>query len=280
MIRHDAHGHVLLPIGAIGRARHVGDGLDERLEDVRVIVRRLALQRHTESLEAHACIDDAVRQRLQRAIGFPVILHEDEVPDLDHERVVLVHERCPGHSRTFGVGSEVDVDLRTGSAGTRVAHLPKVVVLVALEDVVSGQVFGPIAGRLTVALEALGWAALEDGGVESCRVKMQRVNQVFPRPADNFFLEIIAERPVAEHLEHGVVIRVVAHLLEVVVLTADAQTFLRIGHARVFDGGVTEYNVLELVHPSVGEHQRGIVLNNHRSRWYNMVSFRCEKRQE
>ena len=226
MIRHDAHRHVLLPIGAVGRARHVGDGLDERLEDVRVIVRRLALQCHTESLEAHACIDDAVGQRLQRAIGLPVILHEDEVPDLDHERVVLVHERCPGHSRTFGVGPEVDVDLRTGAAGARVAHLPKVVVLVALEDVVSGQVFGPIAGRLTVTLEALGWAALEDGGVESCRVKVQRVDQVFPRPADDFFLEIIAERPVAEHLEHGVVIRVVAHLLEVVVLTADAQTFL------------------------------------------------------
>ena len=31
-------------------------------------------------------------------------------------------------------------------------------------------------------------------------------------------LEVVAKRPVAEHLEHGVVVRIVSHLLQVVVL--------------------------------------------------------------
>ena len=43
------------------------------------------------------------------------------------------------------------------------------------------------------------------------------------------FLEVIAERPVSEHLEHSVVVGVVSHLFKVVVLTAYTQTLLRVG---------------------------------------------------
>ncbi len=45
------------------------------------------------------------------------------------------------------------------------------------------------------------------------------------------YLAVITERPIAEHLEHGVMIGVVADVIEVVVSTADADTGLRIGHA-------------------------------------------------
>ena len=40
---------------------------------------------------------------------------------------------------------------------------------------------------------------------------------------------------------------------------------------------VAQNNVLELVHTCIGEHQCGVIFNDHRSRWDNLVSFRLEK---
>ena len=68
--------------------------------------------------------------------------------------------------------------------------------------------------------------------VPSGRIQMQNVDKVFPRHIDGFSLEIIAERPVSEHLEHCMVVGVESDLLEVVVLAADAKTFLRVGNER------------------------------------------------
>ncbi len=44
-------------------------------------------------------------------------------------------------------------------------------------------------------------------------------------------LEVVAERPVSEHLEERVVIGVETDVVEVVVLAAGADAFLRIGRA-------------------------------------------------
>ena len=50
---------------------------------------------------------------------------------------------------------------------------------------------------------------------------------------DGLALEVVAEGPVAEHLEEGVVVGVAPHLLEVVVLARDADALLGVGGARV-----------------------------------------------
>ena len=71
--------------------------LDDRLEDVRVVVGVLALQHTYESLKAHTCIDDVHRQWLQASVGLAVELHEDDVPNLDDLRVVFVDEFASGH---------------------------------------------------------------------------------------------------------------------------------------------------------------------------------------
>ena len=60
----------------------------------------------------------------------------------------------------------------------------------------------------------------------------QTLDEKFPGPIDRFLLEIIAETPVAEHLEKGVVIGVEADVFEVVVFAAGADAFLRVGGAR------------------------------------------------
>ena len=57
------------------------------------------------------------------------------------------------------------------------------------------------------------------------------LGQQLPGELDRAFLEVVAEREVAEHLEEGVVARGVADVVEVVVLAAGADAFLR-GRAR------------------------------------------------
>ncbi len=103
---------------------------------------------------------------------------------------------------------------------------------------------------------------------------MKHVGKVFPGHIYRFLFEIVAERPVAKHFKHCVVIGVVTHFFEVVVLAAHTQTFLRVGNATALGAGVAKNDILELVHSRVGKHQRGVIFDDHRCRWHDMVAFR------
>ena len=280
MVGHHAHGHVFLRIRPIRRAGHRGNGLYHGLEDIGVIVGRLALKSHAKTLEAHAGINDTGRQILQAAVGLAVELHEHEVPDFDDLRVVVVHHVPSGHLGLLFLAAQVDVDFGARSAGPCIAHLPEVIVLVAVDDMVFRKELFPIGSRLVVAAQPLFGTSLEDGGIEVVRIQFQHVHQVFPCPGDGLFLEIIAERPVTQHLEHGVVVRVVSHFFQVIVLSADTQALLRVGHALPLRRMVAQNDVFELVHSRVGEHQRGVIFYHHGSRGYDMVSFALEETLE
>jgi len=92
VVGHDAHGHVALLVLAVTLARKGRNAADGRLENVRIVVGLLALQNHAEALEAHARIDVARRQFLERTVGLAVELHEDQVPYLDHQMVAFVDQ--------------------------------------------------------------------------------------------------------------------------------------------------------------------------------------------
>ena len=275
-----AHGHVGLLVLAIGVATEGTDHLDDGLEDVSVVVRGLVLQCAYQALEAHTCVDHVGRQFLKAAISLAVVLHEDEVPDFDYLRMVFVHKLTARCRSLFGLRAAVVVNLRAGAAGTCVAHLPEVIVLVAIEDVILRQETLPDGGSLVVTVESFLFRTLEDGGVHVLRVEVQLVNQVFPCPRDGFLLEVVAERPVAEHLEHRVVVGVVSNLLQVVVLAAHAQTFLAVGGTAELLLDIAENNILELVHTSIRKHQGGVALEHHRSRWYDGAALRSKELQE
>jgi hypothetical protein len=66
-----------------------------------------------------------------------------------------------------------------------------------------------------------------------------------------FLLEVIAEAPVAEHLEHRVVVRVDAHFLQVVVLPRNTQALLRIGDALVLGGRLPRKRSLNWFMPAL-----------------------------
>ena len=78
-----------------------------------------------------------------------------------------------------------------------------------------------------------------------------------PCVGDGILFEIIAEGKIAEHLEKSVMAVGEADVFKVVVLAARADAFLATGGAFVIALFEAEENVLELVHPGVGEKQRG-----------------------
>ena len=169
------------------------------------------------------------------------------------------------------------MDLRARAAWTSISHFPEVVVLVAVNDVVGRNMLQPEFGSLFIPLQVFLFAALENGHVEVCGIQFQDVHQILPRQVDGSFLEVVSKRPVAQHLEHGVVIGVVSHFFQVVVLSANAEAFLAVSTSAGFWVACAQDDVFELVHASVGEHEGWIILDDHRCGGHYCVSFRFEK---
>ena len=135
----------------------------------------------------------------------------------------------------------------------------------------------PGLARLLVHRRPVLLAALEHRRVQQAGIDFIDFRQELPGPVDGLVLEVVAETPVAQHLEHRVVVGVVSHLFEVVVLAAHSQTLLRIGRTRIRRRGIAQEDVLELVHAGVGEHQRRVILDHHRGRRHDGVSLGCEE---
>ena len=277
MVGDHAVGHIRIPF-RVGMLRQFADVVHQRAEHVGIVVRIHALQDAEHPFEPHARVDVAGRQGCQRAIGAPVVLDEDQVPDL--------HQACRVFKCLVSVSpvdmsgivfpsgplrTQVVVDFRVGTAGSGLAHFPEIVLLVESEYAVGGH-----AG---VALpEQLGLVILaEHGNPQTFSGEIQPLREQFPGPGYGFFLIVVAEGPVSEHFEEGLVDGRPAHVLQVVVFAAGANAFLVIHRAHVFVGAPPEENVLELVHPRVGEEQRGIIPGHHAGTRHDRVAAVGEK---
>ena len=281
MVGDDAEGNGFLAVVlGVRLATRLGDGVEKRREDVGVVVRRDALHRHGQALKAHARVDVLVGQRHEGAVGHPVELHEHEVPDFNHLRVVFVDQIASIHLGALFVAAQVDVDFGARSAGPRFAHFPEVVLFVGRKNAVVCDVLLPLGARFIVCGQPVALVATEDGDVQAILVEPVAVGEQFPRPVDGLGLEVVAKRPVAEHLKEGVMVGVHPHFLEVVVLAADAQALLGVCDAGVLDRLVAQEQILERIHPCVDEHQGRIVLHDHGGRGHDLVSFFLEKIQK
>jgi hypothetical protein len=98
---------------------------------------------------------------------------------------------------------------------------------------------------------------LVDRREEALRRDAPDLGEQFPAPGERVLLEVVAEGPVAQHLEHRVVVGIETDVLEVVVLAAGADAFLGVGHALPRGGLVAEEVGHELVHAGVREQQVG-----------------------
>ena len=235
----------------VGLAGERGDFREERREDVGFVVRGLGREIGKtfrrgvdagDAFEAHAGVDVFGGERGKRAVGVGIKLDEDVVPDLDAAWAGRVHAHA-AFDLVVG-GEKVEMDLGARTAWASVAHHPKIVLLVAVDDVDSGiEAFffedrGPNVVGFLVKFSgiAFGFVRRVNGGKQTLGRDAPDLGDEFPAPSEGVFFEVIPEGPVAQHLEERVVVGVEADVFKVVVFAARADAFLGVGGAGVFGG--------------------------------------------
>ena len=248
MIGDDAMARRLLAFG--GHAGEIDRGADQRAEKIDGVIVMGALQHSGDALQPHAGVDRRAREIGAATVLTLLVLHEDEIPDLDE--AIAIGIRAAGRAAPK-LGTVIVKDLRAGPARTRVAHGPEIVAAGDAQDLAVGKArdLAPECSRLIV----IG----EDGDQQPLLVESEILGDQIPRKLDRALLEIIAEGEVTEHLEEGVVARGEADVLEIVVLAAGANAFLRRRGARIGRLLGAGEDVLERHHARIGEHERGIV---------------------
>ncbi|GIW19066.1 MAG: hypothetical protein KatS3mg064_2223 [Tepidiforma sp.] len=283
MLGHGADGVGLELGGGAAEVVDADDGLglgEDGEEDVGFEDGAFALEHHSDALEAAAGVDVLGGEVGAAPVGVLVELHEDEVPDFEEPVAVAdaggatVGAGVEARLGRVAGGVEVVVDLAVGAAGAAGAGRvlregePVVQVFVAAVDVV--------VGEADVAPVAVAVVIVEvDGGVEAGRVEAVNLREQFPRPANGFALEVVAEAEVAEHFEGGEV--------------GEVADFFDVGGAEAaLDGDdagrgrrlFAHELGLELLHAGGGEHGGRVADGDERPRWKEDVAAVAEEGNE
>ena len=119
-----------------------------------------------------------------------------------------------------------------------------------------------------------------DGDAQLVFRDVEVFGQQLPSEGDRLFFEVIAERKVPQHFKERMVAGGIAHIVQIVVLTARAHRFLRCGGALV----ITRFNaceaILELNHARIGEHQGRVVARHQGRAVDHLVTVAGEKIEE
>ena len=276
----DDFQRIILQIGRVGFAR---GGLDQHLEQIDFVIAVHMLQYRGQAFEPHAGIDALLRQRRERGgaglgIDLAVELHEHVVPDFDIAIAVLLRAaRRPAPD----IGTVIVKNFGARAARAGIGHLPEIVgrirralvvadahhALFRQADFIDPDIVGFVVGFIYRGPQLVGRQAV-DG------------RQQFPGPLQRIALEIVAERPVAEHFKKGMVTRGVADVFQIVMLAAGAQTALHRGGAHVIAFVRAQEHVLELHHAGIGKQQRRVVARHQAGRTDDGMALGFEKFQE
>ena len=69
---------------------------------------------------------DVHRKRFKTAVCLAVVLHENDIPDFNHLRIIFVDEFTTGHFSLFLRCARVYMDLCTGTTWPRISHFPEI----------------------------------------------------------------------------------------------------------------------------------------------------------
>ncbi len=176
------------------------------------------MENRGEPLKPHPRIDRRAGERGQDAGIVPVVLHEDEIPDLEISVAVAPHGT--GRPATGKGRALIHKDLRAWTAGPGVSHLPEIVLFSESND--SGGIDTrnalPKGGRFVIVGK--------DRHPEDRRRQAQRLRQILPGKGDGLLFEVIPEGEIPHHLEEGVMAPGKPHPIEIVVLPARPHTSL------------------------------------------------------
>ncbi len=200
-----------------------------------------------------------------------VVGHEDVVPELEEAVGVVAGALVVAAE----LRAAVEVELRAGTAGAGRPGLPEVVLAAEADDaLVRDADPAPDLDRLLVGAEPELLVAAEDGHPDPLRVHPEALGRELPAPGDRLLLEVVAEAPVAEHLEEGEVAGGVADLLDV----GGAEALLHVGEARRRRLLAAEEVGLEGLHAGGGQQHRRVVRRGHqRGRGHDLVPALLEE---
>ena len=254
-----------------GQLRGALDDGEDLVDLVDVV---LALQQVGDPLQAHAGVDVLARERpadvevLLAADGAELLLHEHEVPELE---VAVARVPVPVGAE---LGPAVDQDLAARAARSGHAHAPVVVLLAEPDDPVVGKardLLPEVHGLVVVLVDA----GVELRLVDPVAAVGVRAGDQLPRELDGAFLEVVAEREVAVHLEERAVPGGLADLLDV----EGPHALLHRDRPLVRRRLLPEEVGLERHHAGVHEQQVRVV-EQQRCRRHHLVASRLEVRDE
>ena len=267
--------------GAVGDPGLLGHPPHDRLVAVGVEDRADVLQEHGAALETEPGVDVLLRQRRQRAVGGEVVLHEDEVPELEVALAALA-VRAAGRVAAAVLGPAVVEDLGARPAGAGIRCLPEVLRARLPDDALARQadVEPALHGDVVLAEAELGIAG-EHGRPEPFLREAHVLGHELPGERDRLGLEVVAEREVAEHLEERGVAGGRADVVEIGVLATGAHHLLRGDDARRRRRFGAEEPLLHRLHAGDDEQCRRVVgRRNQRRRRTAKVSLRLEVREK
>ena len=254
-------------------ARELLGEVDQRADEVGLEYGGDVLEDRRHPVEAHPGVDVSHRQLGDGAVLGEVVGHEDVVPELE-EAVGVVAGALVGAAELLAA---VEVELRAGAAGAGRARLPEVVGAAEEDDpLLRHPDRAPDLDRLLVGSEAELLVAAEDRRPDPVGVHPEALGRELPAPGDRLRLEVVAEAPVAEHLEEGEVAGGLADLLDV----GRAEAFLDVGEARRRRLLAAQEVGLERLHPGGRQQHRGVVdRGDERGRRHDLVTPLGEERE-
>jgi hypothetical protein len=265
VVGQDPQRHVGFLVGAVAPpGGGLGNGQDPA-QHVGLEHRVLTLEQRQDPFEAGAGVDVLLGQVGERPVLRPVVLHEDEVPELDV--ALLAAAGRPALFTEYRAPVVVQLGARPARPGG--AHGPEVVGLAAPLDPLPGHadLVGPDLDRLVVGFE--------DGHPDAFGIELEDRGGQLPGQRDGLLLEVVAEREVAQHLEEGEVAGRRADDVDV----GGAEALLDGRGPRPRRLLLAEHVGLELHHARRGEQQRRVVGDEARRRLRGMA-LRLEEAEE
>ena len=252
VIRHDAMMYVAVAV-RIGRGR-VRRGLDQGAHRVGVIIVVLALQQRANPLKPHTGVDRLHVERPHRTILELLVLHENDIPDLNEPVAVLLRR---ARRTTPDMVAVIIEDFGARPARPRGTHLPEIVRRRDAND--------PIFRHADLFPDFKGFiVGVIDGRQKTTFVDPKVIREQIPGVWDGFILEVVAKGEIAEHLKESVMPRRVANIVQVVVLATCPHALLAGCRTRIVTMLNAGEQILELNHARVGEHQRRIIPRHQR----------------
>mmetsp|Transcript_16885 Transcript_16885/g.34892 ORF Transcript_16885/g.34892 Transcript_16885/m.34892 type:complete len:230 (+) Transcript_16885:2611-3300(+) len=154
------------------------------------------------------------------------------------------------------------MDFRTRSTRSRGSHFPKVILGIKGQHTRFRQVLQPQLSCFFVRRSL--FISGKVGGIQSFLIEFEFFRQTFPRHFNGALLEVIAKGPIAQHFKKGMMIDILAHIIQIIVFATGANAFLRVdgtfqfGHFQIrIASAQKEWFVL--IHTRIGKEQGGII---------------------